>query len=221
MDRVGGVAARHRAAVRCRRGGGGCFWLHGRREPHDHRGGRSHLHRRSGDGHGHWRKLRGHRIEHRNGRDEGDHRDGRDPGGSEISAPQDAAFGDGLWRAGWHGERRQRRTGRDGSPARSLRCIGRDVSHRHRMPARAVGIIFYRQSHYRTLNMPELPLIARAHLHARSVAFRTVTTADTYLDLLDRSATLAAALLGDADDLEETRVALLVSPGFEYAAAQW
>ncbi len=69
--------------------------------------------------------------------------------------------------------------------------------------------------------MPDLPLIARARSHAGSVAFRTATTAHTYQNLLDRSATLAAALLGGADDLNETRVALLVAPGMEYAAAQW
>ena len=69
--------------------------------------------------------------------------------------------------------------------------------------------------------MPELPLIARARSHAGSVAFRTATTVHTYQNLLDRSATLAAALLGEENDLNETRVALLVSPGIEYAAAQW
>ncbi len=69
--------------------------------------------------------------------------------------------------------------------------------------------------------MTELPLIARARSHLNSVAFRTATTALTYQNLLDRSATLAAALLGETLDLQETRVALLVSPGFEYAAAQW
>ena len=56
--------------------------------------------------------------------------------------------------------------------------------------------------------MPELPLIARARSHAGSVAFRTATTVHTYQNLLDRSATLAAALLGDENDLNETRVAL-------------
>jgi malonyl-CoA/methylmalonyl-CoA synthetase len=71
------------------------------------------------------------------------------------------------------------------------------------------------------MNMPELPIVARARLHAGSVAFRTATTAHTYQDLLDRSATLAAALLGEENDLNETRVALLVSPGVDYAAAQW
>ena len=69
--------------------------------------------------------------------------------------------------------------------------------------------------------MPGLPLIARAGSHTCSIAFRTATTAHTYQNLLDRSAMLASALLGNADDLNETCVALLVSPGFGYAAAQW
>jgi malonyl-CoA/methylmalonyl-CoA synthetase len=69
--------------------------------------------------------------------------------------------------------------------------------------------------------MAELPLIACARTHANSVAFRAATTARTYQNLLDHSAKLAAALLGEEKDLNETRVALLVSPGFGYAAAQW
>ena len=69
--------------------------------------------------------------------------------------------------------------------------------------------------------MPELPIVTRARSHAASVAFRTATTEYTYQDLLDRSATLAAALLGGENDLNETRVALLVSPGVDYVAAQW
>jgi malonyl-CoA/methylmalonyl-CoA synthetase len=69
--------------------------------------------------------------------------------------------------------------------------------------------------------MTELPLIARARPHAGSVAFRTATTAHTYQNLLDRSAALAAELLGEEKDLNEACVALLVSPGFGCAAAQW
>lgn len=69
--------------------------------------------------------------------------------------------------------------------------------------------------------MPDLPLIACAHSHRDSVAFRTATSTHTYQHLLERSATLAVALLGDADDLSEARVALLVAPGAEYVAAQW
>ena len=69
--------------------------------------------------------------------------------------------------------------------------------------------------------MPELPLIARARLHNGSVAFATANITHTYQELLDHSAALAAGLLGDADDLREERVALLVPAGFAYAAAQW
>jgi len=69
--------------------------------------------------------------------------------------------------------------------------------------------------------MTELPIIARARTHGASTAFRTETHAHTYADLLGRSATLAAALLGEADDLNEARVALLVPAGFGYAASQW
>ena len=69
--------------------------------------------------------------------------------------------------------------------------------------------------------MPDLPLIARAQGHLDAVTFCTPTNSHTYRDLLDRSALLAATLLTETDDLNETRVALLVTPGFEYAAAQW
>ncbi len=69
--------------------------------------------------------------------------------------------------------------------------------------------------------MNELPLITRAHAHSASIAFRSGTTTHTYQDILDRSAVLAAALLGEADDLKESRVALLLPGGFEYVAAQW
>jgi malonyl-CoA/methylmalonyl-CoA synthetase len=69
--------------------------------------------------------------------------------------------------------------------------------------------------------MTELPLIARARKHANNAAFRTAKTSHTYQQLLDRSAALASALLGGANDLNEARVALLVAPGPEYVAAQW
>jgi len=69
--------------------------------------------------------------------------------------------------------------------------------------------------------MPDLPFISRARSHSGNAAFRTANSSYTYQDILDRSAVIATALLGDADDLEETRVALLVAPGFEYSSAQW
>ncbi len=69
--------------------------------------------------------------------------------------------------------------------------------------------------------MPEIALIARAKNHAQSIAFRTPTASYTYQDLLDRSAVLASHLLGEATDLNEARVAILLPAGFNYAAAQW
>ena len=69
--------------------------------------------------------------------------------------------------------------------------------------------------------MPDLPIIARAHSHRDRIAFRTAKTTHTFANLLDRSAQLATALLGDADDLKESRVALLVPAGAGYVAGQW
>jgi malonyl-CoA/methylmalonyl-CoA synthetase len=69
--------------------------------------------------------------------------------------------------------------------------------------------------------MPDLPIIARARSHNSHPAFRSATSTHTYQHLLDGSAAIASALLGDAEDLNEARVALLVTPGVEYVAAQW
>ena len=69
--------------------------------------------------------------------------------------------------------------------------------------------------------MHELPLIARARLHGGAIAFRNADGTRTFQQLVERSSLVAAALLGDAADLGEARVALLVAPGAEYTAAQW
>lgn len=69
--------------------------------------------------------------------------------------------------------------------------------------------------------MTELPLIQRARQHAGNIAFCTAHSSYTYQQLLDRSGELATALLADANDLNEARVALLVAPGPEYVSAQW
>ncbi len=69
--------------------------------------------------------------------------------------------------------------------------------------------------------MPEISIVARARLYSGSVAFCTATNSHTYQELLNRSELLASVLLGNADDLCEARVALLVPAGFCYAAAQW
>ena len=59
--------------------------------------------------------------------------------------------------------------------------------------------------------MPDLPFIARARSFADRTAFRTPEASHTYQQLLDRSAEIASAVLGDQNDLQEARVALLVS----------
>lgn len=69
--------------------------------------------------------------------------------------------------------------------------------------------------------MSELPFIERATTFANRIAFRSPEASHTYQQLLERSASIAAELLRHQDDLQESRVGLLVSPGFEYTSAQW
>ncbi len=69
--------------------------------------------------------------------------------------------------------------------------------------------------------MTELPLISRARSRGDAVAFRSPAVSHTYADLLERSAAAAMALLDDATDLSEARVALLAPTGIGYTAAQW
>ena len=65
------------------------------------------------------------------------------------------------------------------------------------------------------------PLVARARAHGTAVAIRDQRGAYTY-DQLDRaSADVAYRLLEGADDLNQARVAFLVTPGFDYIATQW
>ena len=69
--------------------------------------------------------------------------------------------------------------------------------------------------------MPEPEIISRARGHEKAVAFRSGTEEHRYAELLTRSAFVASELLNATDDLQETRVAMLVPAGFEYATAQW
>jgi malonyl-CoA/methylmalonyl-CoA synthetase len=65
------------------------------------------------------------------------------------------------------------------------------------------------------------PIVARACAHGSGVAIRDRAGTHTY-DQLDRaSAIVAARLLGGRDDLNEARIAFLVTPGFDYVAVQW
>ncbi len=66
-----------------------------------------------------------------------------------------------------------------------------------------------------------LPFIAQAQLHEKQVAIIDQQGAFTYLDLLDASSRVAAALLAGIGDLREARVGFLVTPGFQWVAAQW
>ena len=65
------------------------------------------------------------------------------------------------------------------------------------------------------------PIVARACARGTGVAIVDRTGAYTY-DQLDRASGHAAArLLEGRDDLNEARVAFLVTPGFDYVAVQW
>jgi malonyl-CoA/methylmalonyl-CoA synthetase len=64
-------------------------------------------------------------------------------------------------------------------------------------------------------------LISRAQEFQERIAIISQGTPYTYGQLLDHSATVATALLGDADDLGEARIAFLVPPSFYYVGCQW
>ena len=66
-----------------------------------------------------------------------------------------------------------------------------------------------------------LPFVAQAQLHEQRIAIIDQQTAFTYLDLLDASSRIAVALLAGRRDLREARVGFLITPGFQWVAAQW
>ena len=66
-----------------------------------------------------------------------------------------------------------------------------------------------------------IPLIANAQSYGPRTAVVDAQAAFTYDDLLDASSRVAAALLVARDDLQEERVAFLVTPGFSWVAMQW
>lgn len=69
--------------------------------------------------------------------------------------------------------------------------------------------------------MSNLELIAQATRHQARTAIIASEGTFTYHQLLKASAGIASKLLADKNDLQETRVAFLVPPGFQYAATQW
>src|SRR5271157_2658865 len=66
-----------------------------------------------------------------------------------------------------------------------------------------------------------LALIAHAERHGGRTAIVDSQGSFTYNDLLDASSRVAAALLARREDLQEERVAFLVTPGFLWAAVLW
>ena len=66
-----------------------------------------------------------------------------------------------------------------------------------------------------------VPLIAHAERHNGRTALVDSQGAFTYNDLMDASSRVATALLAGREDLQEERVAFLVTPGFRWVATQW
>jgi malonyl-CoA/methylmalonyl-CoA synthetase len=65
------------------------------------------------------------------------------------------------------------------------------------------------------------PIVARASAYGTRVAIRDRTGVFTYDELLRASACTATEVLDGRHDLDEARVAFLVTPGFDYVATQW
>ncbi|MEO5739021.1 MAG: acyl-CoA synthetase [Vicinamibacterales bacterium] len=65
------------------------------------------------------------------------------------------------------------------------------------------------------------PIVARACAHGTRVAIHDRNGTYTYEQLDRASSDVATCLLDGRDDLNEARVAFLVTPGFDYVAAQW
>src|SRR6202011_3957160 len=63
--------------------------------------------------------------------------------------------------------------------------------------------------------------MGQAHRHNRRTALIDSQGSFTYDDLLDASSCVAAALLAGREDLQEERVAFLLTPGFPWVATLW
>jgi len=85
---------------------------------------------------------------------------------------------------------------------------------------RAASLALWLRNHY-PHPMHELTLIERARSHADRTAVIAADGTLTYRDLLDASERVATRLLAGRSDLEETRVAFLIPPGFAHVAVQW
>jgi len=66
-----------------------------------------------------------------------------------------------------------------------------------------------------------LPILEKANLHKSRTAIHSDGRVYSYQDLINHSAMIAHQLLNGAKDLNESRIALMVNPGFEYVASLW
>ena len=71
------------------------------------------------------------------------------------------------------------------------------------------------------VSQTSLPLMARGQSYGPRTSIVDAQGTFTYDDLLQASASVAAALLAGHEDLQEARVAFLVTPGFPWVATQW
>ena len=66
-----------------------------------------------------------------------------------------------------------------------------------------------------------IAIVERAKKFKNRIALRSDGSIFAYQQLLDRSEVIAKNLLKGKNDLNEARVAFIVTPGFEYTAIQW
>ena len=66
-----------------------------------------------------------------------------------------------------------------------------------------------------------ISLIHRATAYSERIAIASGGTSSTYQQLLEDSATVANKLLAGKTDLNESRVAFLVPPSYDYVRCQW
>jgi malonyl-CoA/methylmalonyl-CoA synthetase len=66
-----------------------------------------------------------------------------------------------------------------------------------------------------------LQIIQNAHQHIKKTAILSGHEEYSFEQLLRKTTQIASQLLGEAKDLNQKRVAFMVSPGFEYVAIQW
>jgi malonyl-CoA/methylmalonyl-CoA synthetase len=66
-----------------------------------------------------------------------------------------------------------------------------------------------------------LKIVKNATANPENQAIISDNQSYTYQDLLNSSHQFASLLLENADDLNEIRIAFMVSPGFDYVSVQW